>query len=170
MANKPVKELSRRDALKLLGAAAGASVLANLPSKWSTPELTAGVLPVHAQTSVCTDTALVVHVTATGDGDLSGDSSPGPDSTILPAFTVGSSATWNCGDRCIYVILQGTNVEASSTVEVTIMNAAPTLVHLSGTNFYWIYLNAATGVYDFSTTVLPASVVVEGCPPFNTGA
>jgi hypothetical protein len=51
MANKPVKELSRRDALKLLGAAAGASVLANLPSKWSTPELTAGVLPAHAQTS-----------------------------------------------------------------------------------------------------------------------
>jgi hypothetical protein len=51
MANKPGKELSRRDALKLLGAAAGASVLANLPSKWSTPQLTAGVLPAHAQTS-----------------------------------------------------------------------------------------------------------------------
>jgi hypothetical protein len=52
MANKPVKGVSRRDALKLLGAAAGASVLANLPSKWNTPELTAGVLPAHAQTSV----------------------------------------------------------------------------------------------------------------------
>jgi hypothetical protein len=45
-------KLSRRDALKLLGAAAGASVLANLPSEWSTPQLTAGVLPAHAQTSV----------------------------------------------------------------------------------------------------------------------
>ena len=45
------KNLSRRDALKLLGAAAGASVLANLPSKWSTPRLTAGVLPAHAQSS-----------------------------------------------------------------------------------------------------------------------
>jgi hypothetical protein len=52
MAPKSTKELSRRDALKLLGAAAGASVLANLPSKWSTPQLAAGVLPAHAQTSV----------------------------------------------------------------------------------------------------------------------
>jgi len=46
-------KLTRRDALKILGAAAGASVLANLPSKWSTPELTSGVLPAHAQTSFC---------------------------------------------------------------------------------------------------------------------
>ena len=45
------KQLSRRDALKLLGAAAGASVLANLPSKWSTPQSVAGVLPAHAATS-----------------------------------------------------------------------------------------------------------------------
>jgi len=45
------KKLSRRDAIKLLGAAAGASVLANLPSKWSKPELADGVLPAHAQTS-----------------------------------------------------------------------------------------------------------------------
>ena len=45
------KKLSRRDALKILGAAAGASVLANLPSKWSTPELASGVLPAHAQVS-----------------------------------------------------------------------------------------------------------------------
>jgi hypothetical protein len=66
MADKPVKELSRRDALKLLGAAAGATVLANLPSKWSTPALTAGVLPAHAQTSValaeCPDLGLTVSV------------------------------------------------------------------------------------------------------------
>ncbi|MCL4528127.1 MAG: Hint domain-containing protein [Chloroflexi bacterium] len=45
------KKLSRRDALKIIGAAAGATVLANLPSKWSKPELAAGVLPAHAQTS-----------------------------------------------------------------------------------------------------------------------
>lgn len=47
----PKKTLSRRDAIKLLGAATGATLLANLPSKWSTPELTSGVLPAHAQTS-----------------------------------------------------------------------------------------------------------------------
>ena len=45
------KKISRREAIKLLGAAAGASVLANLPSKWSKPELTGGVLPAHAQVS-----------------------------------------------------------------------------------------------------------------------
>lgn len=45
------KKLSRRDAIKVLGAAAGASVLATLPTKWTKPEITAGVLPAHAQTS-----------------------------------------------------------------------------------------------------------------------
>lgn len=46
------KKLSRRDAIKLLGAATGATLLANLPSKWSTPSLASGVLPAHAQTSI----------------------------------------------------------------------------------------------------------------------
>ena len=45
------KKLSRRDAMKLLGAAIGAAALANLPSKWNTPELAAGVLPAHARQS-----------------------------------------------------------------------------------------------------------------------
>ena len=51
MANQTLHKLSRRNAIKILGAAAGASVLANLPSKWTKPELAAGVLPAHAQTS-----------------------------------------------------------------------------------------------------------------------
>jgi len=45
------KKLSRRDAMKLLGAAIGAAALANLPSKWDKPELAQGVLPAHAQQS-----------------------------------------------------------------------------------------------------------------------
>lgn len=49
--SRPNKKLTRRDALKLLGAAAGATLLANLPSKWNKPALTSGVLPAHAQTS-----------------------------------------------------------------------------------------------------------------------
>lgn len=47
----PHKKLSRRDALKLLGAVAGATALANLPSEWSKPEVVRGVLPAHARTS-----------------------------------------------------------------------------------------------------------------------
>ena len=50
MTNKT--KLNRRDAIKVLGAA-GASVLANIPAKWSKPELAGGNLPAHAQTSGC---------------------------------------------------------------------------------------------------------------------
>ena len=46
-----VKKISRRDAMKLLGAAIGGAALSTLPSKWNTPELAAGVLPAHAQQS-----------------------------------------------------------------------------------------------------------------------
>ena len=51
MSEQPKKKLSRRDAFKILGATLGATVLANLPSKWSKPEVISGVLPAHAQTS-----------------------------------------------------------------------------------------------------------------------
>jgi len=44
-------KLSRREAIKILGAATGASLLANLPSKWSKPEITGSQLPAFAQTS-----------------------------------------------------------------------------------------------------------------------
>lgn len=45
------KKISRRDAIKLLGAALGATALANLPKKWNKPELAGGIMPAHAQTS-----------------------------------------------------------------------------------------------------------------------
>ena len=45
------KKLNRREALKLLGTAAGASLLAGLPAKWSKPSVTSGHLPAHAQIS-----------------------------------------------------------------------------------------------------------------------
>jgi hypothetical protein len=58
------KKISRRDAMKLLGAAIGAAALSTLPSKWSTPELAAGVLPAHARQS---------KVTSIDDGTLASD-------------------------------------------------------------------------------------------------
>jgi hypothetical protein len=66
----PEKKLSRRDAMKLLGAAIGGAALANLPSKWNTPEMTSGVLPAHARQS-----AHVVRSIAAGPDDptLHGD-------------------------------------------------------------------------------------------------
>ncbi len=53
-----VKKISRRDAMKLLGAAIGAAALSTLPSKWNTPELVAGVLPAHARQSKMTQETL----------------------------------------------------------------------------------------------------------------
>lgn len=60
--DKPSRKLSRRDAIKVLGAAAGASVLATLPTKWTKPELIAGALPAHAQTSATLPTVETVDV------------------------------------------------------------------------------------------------------------
>jgi len=58
------KKLSRREAIKLLGAAAGASVLADLPRKWSKPSLKGGVLSAHAQTSCSIVRTAIVNVPA----------------------------------------------------------------------------------------------------------
>jgi hypothetical protein len=52
MNNKPSKEISRRDAIKILAAVVGATTLANIPDKWSKPGMEVGVLPAHAQTSL----------------------------------------------------------------------------------------------------------------------
>lgn len=60
MDNKPSKEISRRDAMKILAAVAGAAALANIPDKWSKPGMGFGVLPAHAQTST------VLHTLAAG--------------------------------------------------------------------------------------------------------
>jgi hypothetical protein len=46
------KEISRRDAMKILAAVAGAATLSNIPEKWVKPGLEIGVLPAHAQTSL----------------------------------------------------------------------------------------------------------------------
>ena len=58
------KKLSRRDAIKILAAATGAGVLANIPSKWTKPGMEFGVLPAHAQGSV------PIHTLAAGADNL----------------------------------------------------------------------------------------------------
>ena len=63
MGNKPSKEISRRDAIKILAAVAGATALVNLPDKWTKPGMEVGVLPAHAQTS------LGLHTLAAGPDD-----------------------------------------------------------------------------------------------------
>src|SRR5258705_9050996 len=73
------RKLSRRDAIKLLGAATGATVLANLPAKWDTPEAVSGVLPAHAQTSSLGLTILSCEfLLAIGIGDFTSTPFVGP--------------------------------------------------------------------------------------------
>src|SRR5688500_16715747 len=66
---KEEKKISRRDALKLLGAAVGAAMMANLPRKWMKPESVAGVLPVHAQTSLLNTPTSTATPSATATND-----------------------------------------------------------------------------------------------------
>jgi hypothetical protein len=86
------KKISRRDALKLLGAAIGASIVANLPAKWVKPESISGVLPVHAQTSlpVTSTTTATPTVTATNNPLTSTNT---PTSTPTPTQTLTSTST-----------------------------------------------------------------------------
>ena len=51
MNENTTKKLTRRDALKALGAALGGTALAALPPVWSKPALAAGQLPEHARQS-----------------------------------------------------------------------------------------------------------------------
>jgi hypothetical protein len=45
------KKISRRDAMKILGAAIGGAALSTLPPQWSKPALAASQLPEHARQS-----------------------------------------------------------------------------------------------------------------------
>jgi hypothetical protein len=45
------KKISRRDAMKILGAAIGGAALSTLPPQWSKPALAASQLPAHARQS-----------------------------------------------------------------------------------------------------------------------
>lgn len=91
------KGISRRDALRLLAAAAGAAAVSNLPGKWSTPQLMTGVLPVHAQGSPVSDCLVVIK-------NLVRDGQSGP----VPG---GSQQTWG-------LLVQNPNAHTVSGIEV----------------------------------------------------
>ena len=127
--------LSRRDALKLLGAAAGASVLANLPSRWSTPQSVAGVLPAHAATS-CTRVfearypeqwLILLHY------------------TVAPTFKSPAGAApfimrWECTEGCLKAHFFG-------DWEFTFPDGTKVTGPTSPPEGSTIYINLATGVY-----------------------
>ena len=124
MSEEKKNNLSRRDALKVLGAAVGATLLANLPQKWSAPELVSGVLPAHAQTS-CNGYAVFVEIL---EGDFTYSVVVGPDPDLVtgdggPDSTLG----WNCQPGCLvfYLDLFG---ELASTGRARITTMAGTFI------------------------------------------
>jgi hypothetical protein len=136
------KKLSRRDAIKLLGAAAGATLLANLPSKWSKPALTSGVLPAHAQTSASILHTLTCAPTAAGVNF----SQSNPSSvTIFPA-TSGISMT--------YLITANATIINPSSATGTVLTigtgtaSVDVRISTGTTTFYivqWSFANPADG-------------------------
>lgn len=102
-ANPPEPQrISRRNALKILTAAAGATTLANLPGQWMKPVLRAGVLPAHAQTSglpTANPTATTAPTnTPTATPTNTPTSTPTPTATATPQIIQGSllaSVEWS---------------------------------------------------------------------------
>lgn len=95
MHNKPTEKISRRDAIKILTAAAGAVALANIPDEWTKPDMNVGVLPAHAQTSAG------LHTLAVGPSDpnanycfplISMATITPPDTGIVLRYTITLSA------------------------------------------------------------------------------
>jgi len=87
MAQEP-KKVSRRQALKLITATAGAATMASVPNKWVKPILKAGVLPAHAQTSTPVPPA-----TATSTSTSAPTNTPTSTPTSTPTNTPTATAT-----------------------------------------------------------------------------
>ena len=161
MTNKNNKNINRRDAIKLLGAAAGASALANLPAKWSKPELAGGALPAHAQTSGCPagSSTLLVEVLAFSSGIIVGS---GFSCGAIPNIFVdsvdfpkaGTSTFLDCNSECIYFgfnVTGGTTATIRFTLNGTVLDTFDLAV--SGTPNVFITVDGATGVHGFNEVV-----------------
>ena len=144
-------KLSRREAIKLLGATAGASLLANIPSKWSKPELSGGSLPAHAQTSGCYDLviryekdngAALIQYTIIRDQDF-GSSNPG-DSGVGHWY-------WNCdvlGNTCFEIVSGGagtSNMVTLTSRDGTVLGPLALDHDENLSNNYPFFFNATTG-------------------------
>ena len=144
------KKISRRDAIKLISAATGASVLANLPAKWSTPELTSAAMPAYAQTSC----DVTVTMTANGaDIDYRIRKFQGP-ATDTDTFTdditynflpLGTQAVWSCKSGCLELqFLDDTGF--SWEVVISTPGGIPTVLNFQA-GFQDLLVNLETGAY-----------------------
>lgn len=137
------KKVTRRDAIKLLGAAAGAAMLANVPTKWSKPSLMSGVLPAHAQTScIAMRIDVISSTTPTFIGLMLG---PSPDEVEGDGFA-GSYSSWYCQDECWFMVAFLPEGE-SMTWTFTTLAGQFTVVWDSNDPIHFISVNLGTGEY-----------------------
>ena len=147
--SKKKKNLSRRDALKVLGAAAGATVLANLPQKWSPPELASGVLPAHAQTSPAACEGWNVYIEVLS-GYFTYDviDSPAPDLVTEGQGGPGSPGSilaWNsCQTGCLFLWLE-LGETSSGSVRITTLGVSNTISYTNIDPLRDIVIEMATG-------------------------
>ena len=141
------KKISRRDAIKLLGAVTGATVLANLPSKWSTPEIAQGVLPAHAQTSS-------VLYSLACDSDMPFDPQSGAlqdfgvtvSPTPAPSVTLQYLITPNNGEAVISPVTNpGTVIINGPSNSATLSVSFGSNASLGSFTVTWSFVNPAQG-------------------------
>ena len=149
------KKISRRDAIKLLGAAVGATALANLPSKWNKPELVSGVLPAHAQTSGCPAGSSSLSVFLQGP-DFQGVDGPPGYTTSGTSIVTGFTYLVACRSDCFnFQIGPGGNfIDVVVTLNGVVIFNQNTNLDLV------VFVNGATGEYnvgEFGVVVPPAS-------------
>jgi hypothetical protein len=137
------KKISRRDAIKLLGAVTGATVLANLPSKWNTPEIASGVLPAHAQTSTSLFSLICVQdqfSAGFGPPTSSVSISPAQSNVSMTWTVIASTGVLNMPTTSGTVLTNGSGV---ATID---LNFPPnTFDFLGDINVRWTFTNPAQG-------------------------
>ena len=168
-------KLSRREAIKILGTATGASLLANIPAKWSRPEVTGSPLPAFAQTS-CIGVTLTLAAVENPDGDsISVVSIPGfgidwtdPNEVVWDG-NVGSYRRWYCQDFCLgfRVSLTGGTTNFASVKIDTLSLSSPLILNLvdGGASSFNVLIDMQTGDYDSSADfnlTLSAGICVYG--------
>lgn len=163
------KKLSRRDAIKVLGAAAGASVLATLPTKWTKPEITTGVLPAHAQTSTCVTVTVEAIVSQNTAAFIGLEAGPLPSSqangndltaTISSSFEPqGYQAVWSCMSGCLQLGLTGNPNLGSYTWRVTVNGPHSSQNDYTDTS---ILIDLATGLFATNYGSPPGSCTWTG--------
>ena len=169
------KTLSRRDAIKIISATTGASLLANLPAKWSKPELKGSKIPAHAQTSEegepITCYSLLVEYLFVG---TSGSQDyyyygPNPQFSFTPGDNdneAGDYVFFPCTTECLYFqVFTGTGGDLS--VRFTVSDFNGNIVQQNTYNNIGEITSRTISAHYLAGTILFGGNIVDGCPALD---